>query len=194
MENYQKIEQIVNTTGCSFEDAKAALEANEWDMIDAVINLERDGKIKKETAAQSTPKAEGAVEITPEVIRDDDTAGKKGSEGSCGSAKKSTHRVRGFFRRIKEILLNNRMLVFKNNGQKIVDFPIIVPVIALIAFFWATLIIAVLAMIFGYRFHFEGDDLGKTNINDTMDKATDYAEKVKDNLTGKPDGEQNTDN
>lgn len=194
MENYQKIEQIVKTTGCSFEDAKAALEAHGWDMIDAVIGLERDGRIKKETAAQSAPKAEETVEITAEVRRDDDTAGRKDSSGNSGSAEKKPHRVRGFFRRIKEILLNNRMLVFKSSGQKILDIPIIVPVIALIAFFWATLIVAVLAMIFGYRFHFEGEDLGKTNINDTMDKATDYAEKVKDNLTGKPNGEQNTDN
>ena len=56
------------------------------------------------------------------------------------------------------------------------------------------LIIAGLAMIFGYRFHFEGEDLGKTNINSTMDKATDYAEKVKNDLAGKANDRQNTDN
>ena len=194
MENYQKIEQIVNTTGCSFEDAKAALEAHEWDMIDAVIGLEREGKVKKAASEQTAPKAEEPVEITAEVRCDDDAAGKQSGSGRSGSAGKRPHRVRGFFRRIKEILLNNRMLVFKSSGQKIIDIPIIFPVIALIAFFWATLVIAVLAMIFGYRFHFEGEDLGKTNINNTMDKATDYAEKMKDNLTKKPDGEQNTDN
>jgi hypothetical protein len=48
-------------------------------------------------------------------------------------------------------------------------------------------------MVFGCRFHLEGEDLGKTNINNTMDKATDYAEKVKNDLAGKVNGEQNTD-
>jgi hypothetical protein len=84
--------------------------------------------------------------------------------------------------------MNNRMLVFRSNGQKIIDLPILAPIIALIAFFWATLIIAAVAMVFGYRFHFEGDDLGKTNINSTMDKATDYAEKVKNEFKEKTNG------
>ena len=90
--------------------------------------------------------------------------------------------------------MNNRMVIIKSNGKQIADLPILIPVIALIAFFWATLIVAVAAMVFGCRFHFEGEDLGKTNINNTMDKATDYAEKVKKDLSKKVNDEQNTDN
>ena len=47
MDNYQKVEQLVNKAGCSYEDAKAALEACGWDMLDAVISLEREGKVNK---------------------------------------------------------------------------------------------------------------------------------------------------
>ena len=47
MDNYQKVEQIVNKAGCSYEDARAALEACGWDMLDAVISLEREGKVNK---------------------------------------------------------------------------------------------------------------------------------------------------
>ena len=90
--------------------------------------------------------------------------------------------------RIRRILINNRMVILRGNGQQIIDLPIVVPVVALLFFFWATLALAVVAMIFGCRFHFEGEDLGKTNINNTMDKATDYAEKVKNDLTGKSNG------
>ena len=67
MENYQKVEQLVNKAGCSYEDAKAALEGCEWDMLDAVISLERDGKISKETAEQKT---EEPIEIIPEISAD----------------------------------------------------------------------------------------------------------------------------
>ena len=90
--------------------------------------------------------------------------------------------------------MKNRMVILKSNGQQIADLPIIIPVIALIAFFWATLILAVIAMVFGCRFHFEGEDLGKTGINNTMDKATDYAEKVRNDLSKKVNDGQNTDN
>lgn len=195
MDNYQKVEQLVNKAGCSYEDAKAALEGCEWDMLDAVISLEREGKISKETAEQKT---EEPIEIIPEVSSDkvsgnnsqqityvyaEGQDGNNGGTENTGNSKKEPKKIRKLWNRIKSILMNNRMLIFKSNGQQIVDLPILIPVIALIAFFWATLILAGVAMVFGCRFHFEGEDLGKTTINNTMDKATDYAEKVRNDFS-----------
>ena len=206
MDNYQKVEQLVNKAGCSYEEAKSALEACEWDMLDAVISLEREGKVKKETAEL---KAEEPIEIIPEVsadnvpgnniqkikyVNDDGKDGDQGSSGNSNSSKGSAKREHKLWQRIKSILFNNRMVIIKSNGKQIADLPIVIPVIALIAFFWATLIVAVIAMVCGCRFHFEGEDLGKININNSMDKATDYAEKVRNDLSGKANGEQNTDN
>ncbi len=204
MENYQKVEQLVNKTGCSYVEAKAALEACAWDMLDAVINLEKEGKINKETARVE---AETPVEITPEVSSEkvagsnsqqityrieEGAGGSNDNAGSSGKAK-GARRAGRLWNRIKRIMMNNRMVVIKSNGQQIMNVPIIAPIIALLAFFWLTLILAIAAMAFGCRFHFEGEDLGKTGINNTMDKATDYAEKVKGNLTKKAKDEQNTD-
>lgn len=195
MENYQKVEQIVNKAGCSYEDAKTALEGCEWDMLDAVISLERDGKISKETAEQKT---EEPIEIIPEVSADkvsgnnsqqityvyaEGQGGNNAGGENTDNSQKEPKGVRKLWKRIKSILMNNRMLVFKSNGQQIVDLPVVIPLIALIAFFWATLILAGVAMVFGCRFHFEGEDLGKTTINNTMDKATDYAEKVRNDFS-----------
>ena len=198
MDNYQKIDQIINKTGVSYEDAKAALEGCGWDMIDAVISLEREGKVNKETVEHTVENTAEAVEIIPEVTAekssDDGNSGNQGYTGNSGSAESASKSKPKLWTRIKRILTKNRMVVLKSSGQQIADLPIWIPVLALIAFFWATLILAVLAMIFGCRFHFEGEDLGKTNINNTMDKATDYAEKVKNDLAGKVNGGQNTDN
>lgn len=194
MENFQKIEQLVNKAGCSYEDAKAALEGCGWDMIDAIISLERDGKVKKETAEHTSPKIEETIEIVPEVTSYKRTTDEKEDAGKTDSTKAKPKREFKLWNRIKRILMNNRMVVLSRNDQQILDLPIVFPVIALIVFFWATLAVAVLAMIFGCRFHFEGEDLGKTNINSTMDKATDYAEKVKNDISRKVNDEQNTDN
>ena len=196
MDNYQKVEQLVNKMGCSYEDARAALESSEWDMLDAVISLEREGKVNKETAEETAQKTEEPIEIVPEVIPERSYGnGSAGSDESFRSGKSAPKRERKQWgKRIKSFLTNNRMVILKSSGQQIVNLPIWIPVIALIAFFWATLILAVIAMVFGCRFHFEGEDLGKTNINSTMDKATDYAEKVRDDLSGKVNGRQNTDN
>ena len=200
MDNYQKVEQLVNKAGCSYEDAKAALEACEWDMLDAVISLEREGKVNKEaeqTAQAAEEAAEVVSEVTVETISDNspkiacsyDDSREESSQRTEDSPKRRT----GLWARIRSFLTKNRMVVLRKNGQTIMDLPIWIPVIALIAFFWAVLIIAVIAMVLGCRFHFEGEDLGKTGINSTMDKATDYAEKVKNDLAGKVNDKQNTD-
>ena len=185
MENVQKIDQIINKAGCSYEDAKAALEGCEWDMIDAIISLERDGKVVKETVEQKTEEAaEFIPEVTAEVIPVDSDQ-KNGNDASGDKDGTKKRRGRGLWARFKDIMTKNRMVVIKSSGEQIIDLPIYIPLIALVAFFWATLGIAVIAMVFGCRFHFEGEDLGKTNINNTMDKATDYAEKVRSDLSGK---------
>ena len=195
MDNFEKIEQLVKKSGCSYEDAKAALEGCGWDMIDAIISLERDGKIKKESAAYSAQPAQEA-EIISEVTVDNtgSRSGNQGNTGSAGKSEKAPKEKMGLWKRFKSIMTDNRLVIIKSNGQQLADLPIWIPVLALICFFWATLILAVIAMVFGCRFHFEGEDLGKININDTMDKATDYAEKVKNDLTKKRNDGQNSDN
>ena len=213
MDNLQKIEQLVSKAGCSYEDAKAALEGCGWDMIDAIISLEREGKVKKETVEHTAQNEEAQAEIVAEVITEKRSdsgqqiaysyeestssnpgggnqssgsyAGESYGGGNYDKAEKAPKEKHRLWKRIKSILMNNRMVIIKSDGKQIVDLPIIIPIIALIAFFWATLILAVVAMVFGCRFHFEGEDLGKTNINSTMDKATDYAEKVRNDLTKK---------
>ncbi len=203
MDNFEKIEKLVNKAGCSYEDAKAALEGSNWDMIDAIISLERDGKVAKPASEQTAQKADDGVEIVTEVKTDrgngnsggsSSYSGNKGDDGRTGSTQEKTKKKLGLWTRFKGIMTNNRMVILKSNGQQIVDLPIWIPVIALITFFWATLILAAVAMVFGCRFHFEGADLGKININNTMDKATDYAEKVRNDLTGRANDKQNSDN
>ncbi len=217
MDNLEKVEQLIAKTGCTYEEAKQALESSGWDMIDAIIELEKSGKIVKETSSFSSGKAEGpaaesvrAAAVEAEVVGSDEAEkirpeGFGAQSGSFNSGKADNGQKSGFrqdmhrlWDKLKRILVNNRMIVIGKNGNQIIDLPIFIPVIALICFFWATLIIAVVAMLFGCRFHFEGEDLGKTNINSTMDRATDYAEKVKNDFTAKngqgaQDGGQNTD-
>ena len=47
MELLEKVEKIREKTGVSYEEAKAALEACGEDVLDALVYLENQGKIKK---------------------------------------------------------------------------------------------------------------------------------------------------
>ena len=47
MDKLEKVEKLREKTGVTYEDAKAALEACDYDMLDAIIYLEKLDKIKK---------------------------------------------------------------------------------------------------------------------------------------------------
>ena len=51
MDNFEKVEKLVEKAGVSYADAKRALEQASGDLLDAMIILEQDGK----TAAPEQP-------------------------------------------------------------------------------------------------------------------------------------------
>ena len=45
MNEYEKVEKLREKANVSYEEAKAALEKCNWDLLDAIVLLEREGKI-----------------------------------------------------------------------------------------------------------------------------------------------------
>ena len=54
MDRFELVEKLVKSTGVSYADAKAALEASGWDLLDAAVWLERNGKTERKTSHFST--------------------------------------------------------------------------------------------------------------------------------------------
>ena len=42
------VEKLREKTGITYEDAKRVLEINNWDILDAILDLEKQGKVKGE--------------------------------------------------------------------------------------------------------------------------------------------------
>ena len=58
MEEFEKVEQLVKVTGVSFEDASNAIRACDGNIVDAMVYLEKLGKINKNTKQSTTSSAE----------------------------------------------------------------------------------------------------------------------------------------
>ena len=56
MDNLEKVERIREKTGVSYEDAKIALEASGNDMLDAIVYLEKLGKVNGPKQSQYVTK------------------------------------------------------------------------------------------------------------------------------------------
>ena len=214
MEHFELVEKLVNTFGVSYEKAKEALEASNWDAIDAAIYLEREKKGEPQPVQQEIPE-EPKQEPVREEAQPDVNTGTKGSTsngstyngstfngstfntGNFSSSTKSAlndlkEEGGKFFKTIWDFLSLNSFVVKKSSGEVFLDIPIWLMATLLCAFFWAVIMILGIVFIMGYRFSFKGPQLGKKNIKNTVDhveSATeDFVEKVK-NCTS-PDNEE----
>ena len=194
MNEFEMIEKLVEKTNVSFEEASEALMACEGNLVDALVYLERKAKAEKILDAEETRAAEAVAETTETGNTDNHTvntdkmtaegaaAEEKGEEtmkeetrntkGNAGAA------IRGFFRKVREVLANNELRITRNGEEK-VKVPAWVAAIILVCFFHVSTIAIIVSLFFGCRYAFVGkDDLSRAN--DVMDKAGDLADKVKE--------------
>ena len=71
MDNLEKVVQLVDKTGCSYVDAKRALEEHDWNILDAVVALEDEGKTVKKAPVEEPEviRAEEAESIKPDELK-----------------------------------------------------------------------------------------------------------------------------
>lgn len=174
MENIEKVEKLRERADVSYEEARQALEENNWDLLDAMVSLERQGKTKspdQEKYSTSYEQQEDIVSVQEKVGEQD--AGKKENEanGRHGLS------LRDAIRRFVRICLDNSFCV-ERHDREIFRIPVIALVIAIFA--WkAVLPIALIALLFGCRYRIEGkDQLDK--VNEFMASAGCAAEALKE--------------
>lgn len=178
MENFELVEKLVNTFGVSYEKAKEALEASNWDAVDAAIYLEREKNgiphPTREEASQESAKEQPSGVNT----------GTKGSVNAQGCDWKQEGGK--FFKTIWDFLSLNSFVVKKSSGELFLDIPLWLMILLVCAFFWAVVLILGIVFIMGYRFSFSGPQLGKKNIKNTMDHmenvTEEFVEKVKNTV------------
>ncbi|HBE77988.1 MAG TPA: ubiquitin [Firmicutes bacterium] len=66
MENIEKIDMVRGRMDVTYEEAKLALEATNWDVVEAIIQIERDEKDRKE---EIFVRGNELVEKIKEIVR-----------------------------------------------------------------------------------------------------------------------------
>ena len=157
MDNFEMVEKLVEKTGVSYADAKAALEASNWDMLDAVIALEQAGKTEQKSGSYTTGDAQNAQRIGSEqqIPSGDEKRGKSNRGG----------KLRDFFRKLENIFFNNKLIIRNNNGKKVLEAPVLIALIAFIISFWFSVILIIISLGKGWQYSFEGPDLGTESVN-----------------------------
>lgn len=160
MDHLEMVEKLREKANVSYEEASAALEKCNWDLLDALLMLEGEGRLNRDSEAPE--KKEYTTRVQPK-------AEKKANHGGFAMLMKGIAQV---IRR-----LNAVQLLIKKNGEVRLELPMSVVLLLIIISIWAVGIAAVVAMFFGYRFAVKGlsfDD----SVNAAMDKAGTFVDDV----------------
>ena len=157
MTNYEMVELLRQKANVSYEEAKAALEASDWDLLDAIVLLEREGKVPENDARFSTKAEEEKAD-----------EGKKKKDRD-GAFKDGARTVGGIFRRMLNYG-NRNYIVASRDGKEVISLP-------LTAF---VLLLLIIGLFFGLRYSLRGDHPSNEKVNEYIHKAEDAAERVKE--------------
>ena len=192
MENFEKVEKIVEKTGVSYEDAKAALEQSGGDLLDAIIALEKQGKIgEPKTAYYSTGdalgrEAAGANEVlTGEVVGDG-----AGSRSAGRKEKTGWENFKRECKRLLDIALKTKFTV-ERNGEELISIPTLALIILMFVTFWTILVLMVVGLFFGCKYRFEHPGKTAEAVNEVFEKAAETAEDIKKDFGGADQDGQN---
>lgn len=163
MEQYEKVERLSQRTGATFEEAKHALEACNWDMLDAAILLEKQNKNGAKQKVFSTD-----YEAQP---------GYKNVAASQEPRTNSKREMRyetSFGDKVKDLFRKSHVnhLVIKHNDKVIVSLPIWAAILITAGLFKLVVILLVVSLICGCKLSFEGPDNKKM---DSVKKAVNTA-------------------
>jgi len=188
MVTLEQVEKLREKANISYEEAQAALEKTNGDILEAIINLEKERRI---------PRPEGGGYYSSEKRG----AEYKGEEKPGGKPKKDDgvslgELVGNFFCWIGKILNKGNRNTFdvKRKGADVISIPVTVLAVLLLFTFWITVPLIIVGLFFGYRYMFTGPDLGKENVNRTLDSMAQAAENIKKEVKEGKDGKSNGEN
>lgn len=176
MEQLEKVEKLREKTGVTYEEAKKALEENQWDVLDAIVALENQGKIKgPQMSAYSTDKEQfGDFEKT---VKDYENSSSKMTFGQVADK---------FLKWCGKIIKKGCENFFevKKNGKDILSIPVLVLAIVFLLAFWAVILLLVVGLFCGFQYSFRGEMAKTIDINSACDKASKTCENIKKDFTG----------
>ena len=156
MDHYEMVENLRTKANVTYEEAKAALEKSDWDMLDALVLLEGEGKVS------------GGAEYTTQEKK----AGCE-SQPRRGEVKAGLGSLWAWVKKMFS-LGNNNQFVINRKGSELVSMPITVMAILMLVVWPFSLVVLFLGLFLGTRYSFRGPDIN-TNVNQVMDKAQNKA-------------------
>lgn len=168
MDELEKVEKLREKANVTYEEAKNALQENNWDLLDAMVALEKQGKVKREGSESYSTHYE-----EPPKYEEDMTEEHRTTLGEL---------LNRFADWVKKMVRkgNENYFEVERKGKTILSIPVTALVI-LLAFFWhVILVLMVIGLFTGFHYLFKGPAKSVADVNKALNSASDTAEDIKE--------------
>ena len=161
MDHFELIEKLREKANVSYEDAKRALEQTNWDLLDAMVLLENEGRVQPQEKTPYTTRREPR----PQTAQTDDS-------------------VRGVVRRLVDMLVSlvNRAskidVVVSRHGKTVLTLPLIAVILLIVFTTWVAIVAIVVSLFFGIRYSLTGEGISD-KVNQAMDRVANAADNIR---------------
>ena len=167
MERIEMVEKLMSKANVGYEEAQQALESTNWDLLDAMVYLERQGKVK-------TSQENKSIVLAKESSEDKKEKKQRGVGAMFG-------RVCRF---IKNLIKKGNENYFEINkeGEKPIKISLTISTLLLIIAFSPVVLLLIVWLFLGYKYSLTGPDMKCNTVNDILGKASSSAEDIKNDF------------
>lgn len=185
MDNLEKAEKIREKTGVTYDEAKRALEACNYDMLDAIVYLETLGKIRGPqqsfyTSGSFTGEYNEAAGSAEFITYQQDY--EKQCKGT--SMGESLDKVFSWVGKMIKKAWDIKFVVF-HQEKEMIRIPLLILIILMFATVFVTAVVLVVGLFCDCKYRFEGVEDVNVNLNDLCDRAGSTAQDIKNDFKNK---------
>ena len=175
LNNEEKLEMVIKLSSkanVSMEDSRKALDACSWDMLDAMVYLEKLGKTSAPMNESYSTKGMAQTKLEEE----EEDKSKKVTAGDI---------IGKFFKWCGKIIKigNENFLDVDKDDENFISIPLTLVVVLLLFVFWIFVPLLVVGLFFGYKYGFTGPLFKKDDVfNATMNKVSEATETIKNEV------------
>ncbi len=175
MENHKLIDKLKNETNISYEEAKIALKKSNWDILDAFVYLEEQGKVQKPSVSIFY------TDKYKENYKKGLIVNNRDQQNNYNNKKKDTT-FEGIFVKVCKIIdtCNNIFFEIRKENKTFLRIPITVIILLLLFAFWMVIPLYIVGLFFDLEFSLSGNMVETNKINHVLKVISVNIKRVKD--------------
>lgn len=170
MDKLKLVDKLRKKANISYEEAKVVLENNNWDILDALLYLEENGRIEKPSVSIFyTNETRYSGEI--QVIR-------KNEEYKY----KASNSFQGIFETICKFIdtCNNIFLEIKKENKVFLKIPLTVVILLSFFMFWIIIPLIIVGLFFDIEFYIYANSVNTNKVNKVLSEISGYVKDIKE--------------